>query len=35
MAKALGVSEQTVTRLEKMSGLVSGQMSTIQAIKLA
>ena len=33
LAKASGVSEPTVIRLEKMKGRVSGQIGTIQAIK--
>lgn len=33
LAQASGVSEQTVIRLEKMVGQVSGQIGTVQAIK--
>lgn len=33
LAQASGVSEQTVIRLEKMTGQVTGQISTIQSIK--
>lgn len=35
LAGASGVSEQTIIRMEKMTGLVSGQISTIQALKSA
>ena len=33
LAQASGVSEQTIIRLEKMIGQVSGQIGTVQAIK--
>ncbi len=33
LAQASGVSEQTIIRLEKMVGQVSGQIGTVQAIK--
>ena len=33
LAQASSVSEQTIIRLEKMVGQVSGQIGTIQAIK--
>ena len=33
LAQTSGVSEQTVIRLEKMVGQVSGQIGTVQAIK--
>ena len=35
LVKASGVSEPTIVRLEKMHGMVSGQIATIQAIKVA
>ena len=35
LVRASGVSEPTIVRLEKMHGMVSGQVATIQAIKAA
>ena len=35
LAKASGVSEPTIVRLERMIGLVSAQISTVQSIKSA
>lgn len=35
LAEKSGVSEQTIIRLEKMVGQVSGQISTVQAIRNA